>query len=453
MGERTSPTVEAVAAERKFDFTRSNELRPRAHRAIPGGAHTYSKGDDQFPQESPGFIRRAKGCFAWDVDGNCFLDWGMGLRTSILGHAYPRIIEAVATELPNGCNFTRPSPLELELAERFIGLIPSAEMVKFAKNGSDVTTAAVRLARAYTGRDLVARCRESQFHSFDDWFIGTTPCDTGIPKVVSDLTLTFPYNDIAGLQALFERHPNEIATVILEPVYYDPPAPGYLAALRDLTHRHGAVLIFDEIISGFRWDVRGAQHYFGVTPDLACFGKTVANGFSLSVLVGRRDIMEMGGLAPGRERVFLLSCTHGAETHSLAASLATIDEIVRRDVVPHLWRVGEALQTGFNALAKEMGLDGAMSMDGYPCSPMVTCRDASGQPVAPFRTLFLQEMVAGGVLIPYIAPSLAHGQREVEMTLDAARRAFQVYAKAVSAGSVAGLLVGPEVKPVFRRYN
>ena len=404
----------------RFDFSRSSELRPRAHRAIPGGAHTYSKGDDQFPQESPGFIRRAQGCYAWDLDGNRFLDWGMGLRTSILGHAYPRILEAVAAELPNGCNFT---------------------------------TAAVRLARAYTGRDLVARCRESPFHSFDDWFIGTTPCDAGIPKVVSDLTLMFPYNDIPALQALFESHPGQIATVILEPVYYDPPAPGYLDALRDLTQRHGAVLIFDEIISGFRWDVRGAQHYFGVTPDLACFGKTIANGFSLSALVGKRDIMEMGGLAHGRERVFLLSCTYGAETHSLAASLATLDEVVKRDVVPHLWTVGGALQTGFNALAKELDLEKAISIDGYPCSPAVMCRDASGQPSAAFRTLFLQEMVAAGVLIPYIAPSFAHGQKEVDMTLDAARRALQVYAKALNAGSVAGLLVGPEVKPVFRRYN
>lgn len=436
-----------------FDFTRSNALRLRAHRAIPGGAHTYSKGDDLFPQESPGFIRRAKGCYAWDLDDNRFLDWGMGLRTAILGHAYPRIIEAVAAELPNGCNFTRPAPLEVELAERLIDLIPSAEMVKFAKNGSDVTTAAVRLARAYTGRDLVARCRESQFHSFDDWFIGTTACNAGIPKVVSDLTLMFPYNDIPALQALFESHPGQIATVILEPVYYDPPDPGYLESLRDLTHRHGAVLIFDEIISGLRWDVRGAQHYFGVTPDLACFGKTIANGFSLSVLVGKRDIMEMGGLAHGRERVFLLSCTHGAETHSLAAGLATLDEVVKRDVVPHLWNVGGALQAGFNALAKELDLEKAISIDGYPCSPAVTCRDASGQPSAAFRTLFLQEMVAEGVLIPYIAPSFAHGPREVEMTLEAARQAFAAYAKALSAGSVEGLLVGPEVKPVFRRYN
>jgi glutamate-1-semialdehyde 2,1-aminomutase len=171
------------------------------------------------------------------------------------------------------------------------------------------------------------------------------------------------------------------------------------------------------------------------------------------VLVGKRDIMEMGGLARGRERVFLLSCTHGAETHSLAASVATLDEVVKRDVVPHIWSVGGALKAGFNTLAKEMGLERVIRMDGYPCSPMITCRDASGQPSAAFRTLFLQEMVAGGVLIPYIAPSLAHGPEEVERTLEAARRAFDIYGKALSTGSVAGLLVGPEVKPVFRRYN
>ena len=453
MPQGAEATRDFSLSGRAAEFTRSDALRRRAHRAIPGGAHTYSKGDDQFPQRSPGFIRRSQGCYAWDVDGNCFLDWGMGLRTSILGHAYPRVIEAVAAELPNGCNFTRPSPLEVELAERLIDLIPSAEMVKFAKNGSDVTTAAVRLARAHTGRDLVARCHESPFHSFDDWFIGTTACDAGIPRSVSELTVMFPYNEPDRLAVLFETYPDRIAAVILEPVYFEPPRPGYLETIRDLTRRHGAVLIFDEIITGLRFHTGGAQAYFGVTPDLACFGKTIANGFSLSVLVGRRDIMDLGGLQHGRERVFLLSCTHGAETHSLAASLATLDEVVKSDVVAHCWRVGEAFQNGFNALAKEAGLETAVAMDGYPCNPVITCRDAEGRVSAAFRSLFLQEMLAEGILIPYVAPSFAHGPREIELTLEAARLALRVCARALGARTVDGFLIGPEVKPVFRRYN
>ncbi len=433
-------------------FERSRELARRAHRLIPAGCHTYSKGDDQFPLNAPGFIERGRGCNVWDVDGNEFLDWGMGLRSVILGHGYPRVLEAVAGQLVKGTNFTRPSPVEVELAELLTELIPSAEMVKFAKNGSDVTSAAVRMARAYTGRDYIAFCKDHPFFSFDDWFIGTTPPNAGVPEAASSQSLAFRYNDIASLEKLFAEYPNQIAGVIMEPVTIEPPENGFLAEVRDLAHKHGAVLILDEMISGFRWHARGAQSYFDIVPDMSTFGKAIGNGFSVAVLVGRREIMELGGLKHDQPRVFLLSSTNGAETHSLAASVATISEIIEKDVVAHVWKIGKALQDGLNNLAGEMGLADYVNCIGYPCSPLIVTKDRDGQASMPLRTVFLQEMIAQGVLIPYIATSFSHTQKEVDRTLEAATQALDVYARALDEGADK-YLVGPAVKPVFRKYN
>ena len=434
-------------------MSRSKDLAARAQALIPAGCHTYSKGDDQFPANAPGFIDRALGCRAWDVDGREFIDWGMGLRSVVLGHGYEPVLDAVRAQLGRGSNFTRPSPLEVELAEALVELIPSAEMVKFGKNGSDVTSAAVRLARAYTGRDLVARCRDHPFFSVDDWFIGSTECSAGVPLATQALTHQFGYNDLPELEALFAAHPGRIAAVVMEPATTDAPADDFLARVRALATRHGAVLVFDEMITGFRWHLRGAQAYFGVTPDLSTFGKALGNGFSVSALCGRRDIMRLGGLDHERERVFLLSATHGGETHALAAAIAMIREVRRHDVVAHLWTIGARLQAGLGEASREHGLGALVTAEGYPCSPVIVCRDGAGQPSLAYRTLFLQEMVARGVLIPYVAPSYAHGEREVEQTVAAAREAFRVYARAIDAGGVEGFLEGPAVKPVFRRFN
>ena len=433
--------------------TRSDELRERAHAVIPGGAHTYSKGDDQFPAQAPAFLVRGSGSRVWDLEGGEYLDWGMGLRSVILGHGYPRVVEAVAAQLPHGSNMTRPNPLEVELAERLIGLIPCAEMVKFAKNGSDVTTAAVKLARAFTGRDKVAVCSDHAFFSFDDWFIGTTPMNSGVPKAIRDLSLTFRYNDLAGLRALFDEHAGQIACVILEPATTEAPRKGFLEAVATVARVNGALLIFDEMITGFRWDARGAQQYYGVTPDLATFGKAIGNGFAVAALVGRRDVMELGGIRHQRPRVFLLSATHGAELHSLVAARETIAEICERDVVAHIWRIGETLQRGLNGLAREFGIEGAVQVIGYPCSPALVFRDAGGEVSPAFRTLFLQETVARGVLIPYIAVSYSHGSEEVAQTLEACRSAFKVYADALAAGSAERFLESSSVRPVFRAFN
>lgn len=428
-------------------------LRQRAQALIPAGAHTYSKGDDQFPANAPAFIVRGAGARCWDVDGREYVDWGMGLRSVILGHAYQPVVDAAAAQLALGANFTRPSPLESQLAERLVGLIPAAEMVKLAKNGSDVTSGAVRLARAFTGRDYIARCASNPFLSFGDWFIGSTVVSAGIPEGVRAFTLQFDYNNLGSLERLFDEHPGKIACVVMEPATTEHPAPGYLEAVKRLTHHHGAVLVFDEMITGFRWHLRGAQHYYGVTPDMATFGKALGNGFSVSALVGRRDIMERGGLSHAHPRVFLLSATHGGETHALAAALATLDELETRAVCEHIWSVGELLQREFEALARELGIHEHIALTGLPCSLAVTTRDHDGQPSLDYRALFLQETIARGVLMPWLAISHSHRQSEIDQTLDACRHALAVYRRALEARSVRPLLVGPAVKPVFRPFN
>ena len=434
------------------NLERTRHLAARNRRLIPAGCHTYSKGDDQFPANAPGVLESGLGCRVVDADGNRYLDWGMGLRSVILGHAYPAVLDAVRARLALGSNFTRPSSIEGELAERLVELVPCAEMVKLAKNGSDVTSAAVRLARAYTGRDMVAVCRENPFYSFEDWFIGSTVMRSGIPGAVSALTVQHVYNDAASLEALFAAHPERIACVMLEAASVTPPAPGYLEAVKAITERHGAVLVFDEMITGCRWHAGGGQAYYGVTPHLATFGKALGNGFAIAALVGRRDIMELGGLDHDRDRVFLLSATHGGETHAIAAALATLAEVVERDVVGHLWRVGTRLMEGFRDVADASGMGRFASIDGYPCSPYLTFRGEDGAPSAALRTLFLQEMVTEGVLIPYIAPSFSHGEDEVAETLRAARSALAVCRLALERGMDA-YLTGPVAKPVFRRRN
>lgn len=443
-------------SERKPSFAKSNERRIRAKQVIPGGAHTYSKGDDQFPAESPHSIVRGKGARIWDVDGNEFVDWGMGLTSVILGHAYDPVVQAVRDELSNGVNFSRPSYLEVELAERLRDLIPCAEMVKFSKNGSDATSAAVRLARACTGRNLVLRCQDQPFFSIHDWFIGDTAVNAGIPEAIQKLTRRFKFNDAAGFETVVEQHRADgIACVILQPADTVAPAPGFLEKVREVCTRHGIVLIFDEVVTGFRWHASGAQALYGVTPDLAAFGKAMANGFSISALAGKRALMERGGLEHDRERVFLMSTTYGGETHHLRAAMATIDELTRDDsaAVRKIWEAGRRLKEGFNSIAGELGIAERAILGGIDCKPILAFRNEKGEASYELRTLFLQEMIREGVLILGISPSLSHGESELDQTLAAARKALGVVRRAIDQGSVEGLLVGPVAKPVFRKFN
>ena len=425
--------------------------RERARRLIPGGCHTYAKGDDQFPRQAPPFIARGEGCHVWDLDGNRYVEYGMGLRAVTLGHAFAPVVEAVTRELRNGVNFSRPSPIEVECAEQLQSLIPSAEMVKFCKDGSHAVDGAVRLARACTGRDMIAFCADHPFFSTSDWFIGATEMSAGIPEATRQLGVKFHYNDLAGLEALFVEHEGRIACVVMEAARTEEPAAGYLEGVKALAHAHGALLVFDEMITGFRWHLQGAQHVYNVSPDLCAFGKGMANGFSVSALAGRRELMERGGLDHGHERVFLLSTTHGAETHALAASLATMRYYRDHPVIETLYARGERLRRGVKAAIDACGLADFVSLMSRDCNLIFTTRDAERRPSQPFRTLFMQELAKRGIIAPSFVVSYSHRDEDIDATIAAAAEALAVYRRALEAG-VDGLLEGPSVKPVSRRF-
>ncbi len=431
----------------------SSSLQARAHRLIPGGCHTYAKGDDQYPVLAPAFIARGAGCRVWDADGRQYIEYGMGNRAVGLGHAYPAVVEAVQRELLRGSNFTRPSTIEVACAETFLDLIDGAEMVKFCSDGSDATSGAVRLARAYTGRDLIGCCADHPFFSVDDWFIGTTPMNAGIPEAIRQLTVTFRYNDLAGTEALFERYPGRIAALILEPARAEDPPAGYLQALQRLCHAHGALLILDEMITGFRWHNGGAQKLYGIVPDLATFGKALANGFSVSALAGRRELMRLGGLDHhDRPRVFLLSTTHGAETHALAAAIATMQVYQSEDVIAHLYRQGGRLRQQAEAAIRRHGLTEFVRILGKPCCLAYATLGPDGRPSQAFRTLFLQETIRRGVLMPSLVVSYAHTDQDIDLTAAAIDGALEVYRQALDQG-VERHLVGRPSQIVYRRYN
>lgn len=434
------------------DFSKSRALRSAAHRLIPGGAHTYAKGDDQYPEEAPGFIARGSGCRVWDLDGNEFIEYGMGLRAVTLGHAFEPVVEAAYKQMQLGVNFSRPAKLEIDLAEEFLSVIDGADMVKFAKNGSDVTTAAVKLARAYTDRDLVAVCGDQPFFSIDDWFIGSTDMNAGVPEAIRDLTLKFPYNDVRKLQQLFDGHPNRIACVLMEAEAANIPEPGYLGKVKALCEQRGALLIFDEMITGFRWHIGGAQKFHGVIPHLSTFGKAMGNGFAIAALAGKREIMRLGGLGHDQPRVFLLSTTHGGETHALAAALETIRIYRERGVVEFLWTQGERLRQLVNKSITENRLNGYFELIGRPCNLVFATYDQNGARSQAFRTLFLQELIRGGIIAPSFVVSFSHTDADINRTAEAVHQAHMVYRKALDEG-IEKYLQGRPVKPALRRYN
>ncbi|QDQ96663.1 glutamate-1-semialdehyde 2,1-aminomutase [Tomitella fengzijianii] len=439
----------ALDCTSRADFTRSAALQDRLADVTPGGAHTYARGEDQYPESMAPVIVRGLGAQVWDADGNALIEYGMGLRAVTLGHGYRPVVEAVCAAASGGTCFTRPTRLELDAAEDFLALVPGADMVKFAKNGSDVTTAAVRLARAATGRETIAAC-DQPFFSVDDWFIGTTPMSAGIPDAARAQTVRFRYNDLASLASALDQH--DVACVILEAATAAAePAPGFLAGVRALCDEHGAVLIFDEIITGFRWSRHGAQGVYGVTPDLSCWGKAMGNGFAVSALAGKRGLMELGGLRTDRDRVFLLSTTHGPEATGLAAFRAVVRAYQDDLPVAAMERAGLRLAGGVADAAADAGLSRYVSAAGRPSCLVFVTRGPDGAPSQEFRTLFLQEMLARGVLGQSFVTSAAHTDELIDRTVDACREALGVYREALDRGDTAGLLRGRPVAPALRR--
>ncbi|MGW4532269.1 glutamate-1-semialdehyde 2,1-aminomutase [Nocardia sp. NPDC004340] len=428
------------------DYRRSTAMQARLHELVPGGAHTYARGADQYPEDMAPILVRGNGARVWDADGNEYVEYGMGLRSVTLGHGFAPVVEAVARTIADGVNFSRPTELELAAAEDFLSLVPGADMVKFAKNGSDTTTAAVRLARAATGREKVAIC-DQPFFSVDDWFIGMTEMNAGIPAAP---TVKFRYNDLESLEAVLRGE--DVACVILEQATaLADPAPGFLEGVRALCDGYGSLLIFDEMITGFRWSAGGAQQLYGVVPDLSCWGKAMANGFPLSALAGKREYMELGGLRTDADRVFLLSTTHGPETASLAAFRAVVQVYRDGDPVARMEASGRRLAAGVNAIAADLGIADHLEVAGRPSCLVFLTRDPEGVPSQPFRTLFLQELLDRGVLGQSFVNSAAHTDADIDHTVDACQSAAKTYRKALEQGTVAGLLAGRPVAPALRR--
>ncbi|MBS1910977.1 MAG: aminotransferase class III-fold pyridoxal phosphate-dependent enzyme [Bacteroidetes bacterium] len=418
---------------------RSNDLYNRALGLIPCVTQTLAKGPGQHVNGvAPKYLVRGKGTHVWDADGNEFLDYTMGVGPISLGYCYEAVDNAVREQLESGITFSLMHPLEVEVAELIRSVVPNAESVRFSKTGCDVTTAAVRLARAFTGRDKVLCCG---YHGWHDWYIAVTDRNRGIPEAVADLTHTINYNDIASLADSID---GETACVILEPTVFEAPRDGYLQKVRELCDANGALLVFDEMWTGFRLALGGAQEYFQVNADLACFSKAIANGMPISVLSGRHDVMAL------LEHDVFFFTTFGGEALSLAAAKATINEMRERHVTEHLWRQGGILKHGYNEIAAELGMEYTGCV-GLAPRTMVTFNASAGDPLL-MKSLVQQEMIKRGILWSgFHTISFSHSNEDIAYTLVAYREVLPILKQAVAAGTLREQLRGAPVEPVFRR--
>lgn len=422
----------------KRSLTKSKDYWERAIKVIMDGTQLYSKGPMiNIFGVAPTYLQRGEAGHVWDVDGNEYIDYTSGVGSVMLGYGYPRVKEAIARQLEDGTNLGLIHPLEVELAELLCDVVPCAEMVRFLKTGGGADAAAVRLARAYTGRDLIIK---GEYHGWHDWAMACSQRNAGIPSVLHDTVFYAEYNNLDRVKELFHQHKGEIAAVITEPVQLVPPEDNFLGALKDLAHENGALLIFDEVVTGFRFSLGGAQEYFGVIPDLTVLGKGMSNGMPLSAVVGRRDIFEAV-----QERIFM-STTFGGAMLSLAAALVNIQEIRDEPVLERIWALGERLKSGANALAEQIGVN--LRCIGYPPRIlMVAPTDDGGEEDIVLKSLFLQETVKRGVLMAWqMFPMYTHTDEDIERTLDVFEAAMRVCKQAVDSGDVEAWLEGPPVK-------
>jgi glutamate-1-semialdehyde aminotransferase/spore coat polysaccharide biosynthesis protein SpsF (cytidylyltransferase family)/predicted dehydrogenase len=431
----------AAAAPRR-SIEKSKGWLERAERVIPGSSQTFSKGSNQHVRGvAPVFLAKGKGCRVWDVDGNEYIDYIQGLLPNILGYAHEEVNAAVTAQMAQGHSFSLPHPIEVELAERLTRLIPCAQKVRFGKNGSDVTSGAVRAARALSGRERIACCG---YHGWQDWYIGSTTRNAGIPLGVRALTHPFVYNDLASLQKLLEEHKGEFAAVIMEPVNFWPPVPGFLEGVKQLAHDHGALLVFDEICSGFHFGLGGAQKKFGVTPDMACFGKAMGNGFPISCVVGRADLMQVF------DEIFF-SFTFGGEVASMAAAMKVLDILEGTDALARMDANGRLLQEGLNVMAKQGGLQDRIKCVGYPFWSLIRFLDAEGKDSLLVRSLFSQECVKRGVLLLATHNmTAAHDPLAIEQTLRVYAEVCKTVAQWLTEDRPERHLEGEMIQPVFR---
>jgi len=420
----------------------SDALYERAKAIMTPVTQTMAKGPGQYVDGvAPKYLKKGKGSHVWDVDGNEFIDYNAAIGPLSLGYAYSRVDEAIVEQLKDGITFSMMHELEVVLAELIHSVIPNAESIRISKTGADVTSAAVRVARAYTGRNKVLCCG---YHGWHDWYIGVTSRNAGIPEAVKDLSATFEYNDLDSVRSALD---SDTACVVLEPFVFEAPKNNFLQELKALCEANGTLLIFDEMWTGFRIAVGGAQEYFGVTPDLACYSKACANGMPISLLTGRREIMELF-----KGDVFFYT-TFGGEALSLAAAVATIQELIEKNVPAYLAAQGKKLKEGYNALAKELGIDGYTRCIGYECRSMVSFDATAGNPLE-LKSFVQQELIKRGILWSGFHNMMySHTDGDVEYTLKAYREVLGLLKEAVAAGDVAVRLKGKPVEAVFRKVS
>lgn len=422
-------------------ITQSNKLYERSEGLIPCNTQTLAKGPTQYVNGiAPKYLVKGKGSHVWDVDGNEYIDYNMAIGPLILGYAYPAVDEAIKRQLEDGITFSLMHPLEVEVAEIIRSVIPNAEAVRFSKSGADVTSAAIRIARAYTGKNRVLCCG---YHGWHDWYVSTIARNTGIPGAVKDLTYTFGYNDIESLASAIG---DDVAAVILEPVVFEAPVDNFLHKVAEICRENGVILIFDEMWTGFRIALGGAQEYFGIKADMATFSKAVANGMPISILTGRADLMKVL-----EDEVFFFT-TFGGEALSLAAAKATIKELTERDVIKTISILGEALKAGYNQIAMELGLDFTRAI-GYNYRSMVTFDASAGDPLI-LKSFVQQELIRRGILWSGMHNmSYSHSYNDIEYTLRAYEEVLTLLKEAVQAGDVASRIKGIPVQPTFRKTS
>jgi len=430
--------------EEKMTVDNSNILLRKALELTPLAAQTFSKSYRYFCEGiSPSFIERGEGCYLWDVDGNKYLDFVCALGPITVGYNDPRVNRAIIRQLEKGIVFSQPALVSMELAEKITEVVPCAEMVRFVKNGSDATSAAVRLARAYTGREVVLA---SGYHGMQDWYIGATANNKGVPKAVCSLTKMFTYNDLAHLEDLFEQYSGEVACVILEPIQGDGPLEGYLENLKRLTEKQGAILIFDEVVSGFRYALGGASELYNVKPDLAAFGKGMANGMPISAVAGRRELLKQ------IESGVFISTTFGGEALSMAAALETIKILQEPGVYDHFWNLGRRMLSGLRNIIQSYNLDNVILTNGLAPHSGVLFNGKGALDYLDINSLFQQEMIDSGILTVGVNNfNLAHQEVDVDYYLEAAEKACSLINKALNNNSTKGLLRGGKVGPIFKR--
>lgn len=419
----------------------SDLLYQKALNLIPSVTQTLAKGPQQNVKGiAPKYLQRGKGSHVWDVDGNEYIDFNMAIGPLSLGYAYPKVDEAILAQLKDGITFSLMHPLEVEVAEMINEIIPNAESVRYSKTGADVTSAAVRIARAFTKREKILCCG---YHGWHDWYISVTDRNAGIPKALQDLTFTFSYNDI---QSVIDSIDDETAAVILEPFVFEPPKNNFLQELRDVCTKNGTLLIFDEMWTGFRIALGGAQEFFNIKADLATFSKAIANGMPISVIAGRKDVMSLF------EKDVFFYTTFGGEALSLAAAKATMQELKEKNVPEYLKTKGKILKDGYNAVAEKLGMDYTKCI-GYECRSLMTFDASAGNPLE-MKSLVQQEMIKHGILWGgFHNMSYSHTDEDINYTLKVYEDVLPVLKKAVEENNVKKYLKGEPVEPVFRKVS